>query len=135
MDIESIDAGTYFTEATEIAVNQSDVLLAVIGDKWLSGGAPDATNRLHDHDDYVRWELSTAVSNRNLIIPVLIDGAEMPEGKLLPDEINSLHQCQTLNNLNHAQFDSDYDALRGKLMAWQTTASDIKPRGFYPAPA
>jgi hypothetical protein len=116
MDIESIGAGTDFTEAIEEGVKQSDVVLAVIGDKWLSGGASDTTNRLHDHNDYVRWELSTAVSNCKLTIPVLIDGAEMPNGALVPEELKPLHQCQAMK-LNNAQFDSNYDALREKLMA------------------
>jgi hypothetical protein len=116
MDIDTIGAGTNFTEAIERGVKQSDVVLAVIGDKWLSGGASETTNRLHEQDDYVRWELSAALSNRKLIIPVLIDGAEMPDEALLPEELKPLRQFQALK-LNNDQFDANYDTLRGKLMA------------------
>ena len=56
-----------------------NVVLAVIGDKWLSGGASIPTNKLQTHDDDVRWELSTAISSHRFITLVLIDGAEMPD--------------------------------------------------------
>ena len=114
MDVDTISAGMDFVDAIEQAIKKADVLLVLLGDKWLSGDNSGATNLLQDPDDYVRKEITAALSNHKHIVPLLIDGAEMPTA-VLPDELKPFGQCHALK-LSNSQFDSDFDSLRVKLI-------------------
>jgi hypothetical protein len=86
-DIASIAPGTDFVEATQRAIDSSEVLLAVIGRSWLT-----ATNskRLQDPHDYVRMEILTALNRNTRVIPVLVEGASMPSAEQLPEDLAPL---------------------------------------------
>ena len=65
------------------------ILLALIGRNWLSQGA-DASPRINDPKDYVRLEISAALSRNVRVLPVLIDGARMPSELELPESLRKL---------------------------------------------
>lgn len=95
MDLDSIEAGTDFAEAIEAAVSSCHVLIALIGRRWLTtdeGGR----RRLDDPDDYVRLEIRTALERQARVIPVLVDGATMPQRRQLPDDLASLARLNAL---------------------------------------
>jgi hypothetical protein len=52
MDVADIRPGAVFTKAIEEAVNDCDVLVAVIGRGWLTIAAEDGTRRLDQPEDY-----------------------------------------------------------------------------------
>jgi hypothetical protein len=72
------------------AVARSDVLLVLIGQRWLT--ARDAAGRrcIDDLDDPVRLQIETALRNRLVVVPVLVQGARMPSHQELPEPIASL---------------------------------------------
>jgi len=72
MDVDNIPIGTDFRKHIGGFLHQCDILLAIVGTKWLvadDSGAP----RLLDTDDPVRNELKTALQIGVPIIPVLVD--------------------------------------------------------------
>jgi hypothetical protein len=60
------------------AVGSCDVLLALIGDQWLTLTDSHGRRRLDDPDDFVRLEIEAALERNVRIIPILVDGANMP---------------------------------------------------------
>jgi TRAP-type mannitol/chloroaromatic compound transport system substrate-binding protein len=86
MDIDNIPFGTDFRRFIKDTIGQSDVLVAVVGPRWL--GPRDAGGpRIHDATDPVRLEIEGALQGGLPIIPVLVDGAQMPGDEELPDNL------------------------------------------------
>jgi hypothetical protein len=109
MDLDSIEAGTDFAEAIQTGVNSSRVLVALIGPKWLDLLDEAGRRRLDDPDDYVRFEIRTALERCMRVIPVLIDGAEMPQHHQLPDDLGKLAR---LNAIQMSYDRYEYDECR-----------------------
>ena len=61
IDIDTVSMGFDFRKCIGDAVNQCDVLLAVIGDRWLGAhftdGPQQVSRRLDDNHDHVRIEI------------------------------------------------------------------------------
>ena len=73
MDVDSIEPGVDFVEVLQNTVSSCDVLIAVIGQHWLT--AADTEGRRLDHpEDFVRVEISTALSRNVRVIPALVAG-------------------------------------------------------------
>jgi hypothetical protein len=81
--------GTDFVEEIEKRVKMCDVLLAVIGPKWLAPTPESARSRLFRPNDYVRMELCHALQHGRRVIPVLLNGSVMPSEQQLPEEITA----------------------------------------------
>lgn len=91
MDIDAIEPGLDFVESIERALSQCDVLLVLIGPRWLAEQGSGGRRRLDDPGDFVRLEVQAALSRGDLrVVPVLIQGAQMPAAEDLPDELRSL---------------------------------------------
>lgn len=86
MDLSDIPYGADFREHIQVALRGTDLLLVVIGPKWL-GQRDGGTARIHDRIDSVRTEIQTALRQRTRIVPVLVDGAKMPSADELPRSI------------------------------------------------
>ncbi len=80
-DVDSIQLGDDFVEVITAAVAGCDVLLALIGDQWLTITGEDGRRRLEDPSDFVRLEIEAALARNIRVIPVLVDGARMPRGR------------------------------------------------------
>ena len=109
-DVDSIQLGDDFVEVITRAVGSCDVLLALIGDAWLSITDAHGRRRLDDLDDFVRLEIEAALSRGVRVIPVLVDGARMPHADELPDSLAALVRRQALE-LSPARFDFDTSRL------------------------
>ena len=109
MDLDSIEAGTDFAEAIEAGVESCRILLALIGPRWLTVSDEEGRRRLDDPDDYVRFEIRTALERCVRVIPVLVDGATMPQRQHLPDDLGKLAR---LNALQMSYDRYEYDESR-----------------------
>jgi hypothetical protein len=89
-DIDSIEAGEDFEQAIGQALRAASAVLIVIGPRWLEASAHDGSRRIDDPLDYVRREIEIALSMPTPVIPVLVDGAGLPAGELLPESIREL---------------------------------------------
>ena len=111
MDIDSIAPGIDFLRELHRQVEQSDVMLAVIGKGWLDA-RDDATGarRLDNPDDYVRVEIEAALKQDKRVIPVLVQDAAMPRADELPVGLKSL-ATRNYVRLTHERFRLDTQAL------------------------
>ena len=105
-DVDSIQLGDDFVEVITGAVGSCDVLLALIGDAWLTLTDEHGRRRLDNRDDFVRLEIEAALTRNVRVIPILVDGARMPRADELPDSLSRLVRRQALE-LSPARFDFD----------------------------
>jgi hypothetical protein len=109
MDVD-LDAGIDFVEAIAENVGSCDVLIAVVGKRWLTATDEDGKRRLDNPDDFVRTEIVTALKRGIRVIPVLVDGASMPRSRDLPDDLKSLARRNALE-VSHNRFRADSERL------------------------
>ena len=95
IDVATIAPGAKFDLVIDEAVSKCDVLLAVIGSKWLIA-ANESGRRLHNTEDYVRIEITGALKRDILVIPVLVQGAVMPRRQDLPEVLAGLARRNAL---------------------------------------
>jgi TIR domain len=105
-DVDSIELGDDFVEVITTAVGSCDVLLALIGDRWLTITDQDGRRRLDNPDDFVRLEIEAALTRNVRVIPILVKGARMPRADELPASLAKLVRRQALE-LNPSRFDFD----------------------------
>jgi len=85
-DIDDIPAGIDFRQHINGILLKTNVLLAIVGPKWL-GSARGGVDRIHEESDPVRVEVETALRRRVPIIPVLIGNTRMPSSEQLPPSL------------------------------------------------
>lgn len=109
IDVDDIGAGQAFDEAIAHAVGQSEVLLVLIGPRWLAGrdGGP---SRLQAADDFVRQEVAAGLARGMRVIPLLFDGAAMPTEAQLPGPLQPLARRQALV-MDAGRFAADIERL------------------------
>lgn len=90
MDTEDIEAGVEFPAVLRQAVQTCDVLLALIGSRWLDARDAQGRRRLDDPSDFVRQEIALALQSGARVIPVLLDGTPMPSADELPEALKPL---------------------------------------------
>jgi hypothetical protein len=110
MDIDAIEPGLGFLKVIEARLADCDVLLAVIGPNWADARDEDGTRRLDDPDDLVRLELEAALSRDIRVIPVLVDGAQLPKADNLPEGLRPLVRRNAVG-LAHERFGAEADSL------------------------
>jgi TIR domain len=89
MDIDSIPFGMDFRQQVQNALMENDVVLAIIGPKWV-GATRGGAARIHDEADPVRVEIETALKRGIPVIPVLVGKASMPKPVDLPEVLKDL---------------------------------------------
>ncbi|MBA3825705.1 MAG: TIR domain-containing protein [Ktedonobacterales bacterium] len=75
-------------------VRQTTALLLLIGPAWLSSAAEQTPPRIFDTDDEVHVAIEAALRYHKPIIPVLIEGAVLPDAAALPDNIRDIVHYQ-----------------------------------------
>lgn len=90
LDIEGLGGGEDFVNALANTVSLADVMVVMIGQDWLKARNADGNLRLHQDDDFVRIEIASAIAQDKKILPVLLEGAQMPAAEDLPDDLKDL---------------------------------------------
>ncbi|MCA0457003.1 MAG: toll/interleukin-1 receptor domain-containing protein [Chloroflexi bacterium] len=83
LDVDHIPPGVDFRAFLQNAIAEADVVLIIIGPKW----SEILKQRIKDPNDFVRIELESALEQRKITIPVLVDGAKMPNASDLPKRV------------------------------------------------
>lgn len=122
LDVDSIEPGIDFKQMLAVKVQACDVLLALIGPGWLISSDGKGARRLDNPNDFVRIEIEAALARDVRVIPVLIDGAEMPKEEDLPEALRPLAFRHAVR-LVHESFGSDSEELAKAL----TRIADRKP--------
>ncbi len=102
-DVHTIPLGANFKTYLSEQVSKCDVLLAVIGERWMEVSNEDGKRRLDNPLDFVRIEIHAALRQKITVIPVLTGNASMPEKATLP------RGMKTLPDLNAAEVRSGPD--------------------------
>jgi formylglycine-generating enzyme required for sulfatase activity len=110
MDVDAIPLGADFVKVLSAEVSKCDVLLAVIGPNWLDVKDKDGNRRLDSEDDFVRVEIAAALKRDIPVVPILLEGTNVPKPARLPDDIKDLSRRNGLS-VHHASFHSDMDKL------------------------
>jgi hypothetical protein len=90
MDVDSIPPGVEFEQHIREAIEACDAVVALIGDDWLSVTDARGRRRIDNPNDFVRLEIEAALRRGVPVLPVLVEGAEMPRVDKLPEEIARL---------------------------------------------
>jgi hypothetical protein len=91
-------AGSKFPEVLEHRLAECKVLLALMGPKWLDAQDEAGNRRLDDPNDWVRLEIARALKRDITVIPVCVEGGNLPKKGALPEDIQGVvdHQSVTV---------------------------------------
>ncbi|MFH1660778.1 MAG: hypothetical protein FD131_2811 [Rhodocyclaceae bacterium] len=93
-DADDIPAGEDFEVFLQRELAGTEVTVVLIGKKWLA----ELNHRLNQpNPDFVRIEIATALKLGKRVIPVLLQGAELPSAASLPDDLRALVNRQAIN--------------------------------------
>jgi hypothetical protein len=110
MDVAGIRPGADFVNVLGDEVAKCDVLLALIGPRWIDARDENGSRRLDSASDFVRIEIATALKRDIPVIPILLDGATIPSVQDLPRGLEGLVRRNGLD-VRHASFHIDMDRL------------------------
>ena len=87
MDVEGhMTFGTQFEKELARQISACDIVLVVIGPKWLE----IVQKRQNESNDYVRIEIEAALQQNKVVIPVFIQDAPIPRVEQLPESLRAL---------------------------------------------
>lgn len=133
MDVDTIEPGVDFERVIEKAVGECDVLVAVIGKRWV-GGEASGTSRLDNAKDYVRLEISTALARDIRVIPVLVDGMTMPSEDILPAPLRPITRRHAIE-ISNTRFNFDVERLITAVRRVPTEGGEIKRENTSASPS
>jgi TIR domain-containing protein len=110
MDVDNIPVGVDFRAHIDQTLRHTDILLVVIGAQWV-GARDGADARIFEPADPVRVEVETALTRKTTIIPVLIDGARMPEAGRLPATFGNFAYLNAADVTTGRDFHAQMDRL------------------------
>ena len=93
-DADDIEAGEDFEDVLKRELADTRVVVVLIGKKWL---AELASRQTRPERDFVRIEIATALRLGKRVIPVLLQGADLPAAADLPDDLRALVNRQALS--------------------------------------
>jgi hypothetical protein len=135
MDVDSIALGRDFRQVLHERLGSCVVMIALIGPSWLNAKDSSGTRRIDSSTDYVRQEIAAALKRDIPVIPVLLQGAQVPPPERLPDDLKDLSYRNGFE-LGHSTWDSDVREMvrRLGLSAPNTTDSPSSRSGTNNAP-
>src|SRR4249919_268732 len=90
MDVDSIALGQDFRRVLHERLESCDLMLALIGPGWLDAKDTAGNRRLDSGTDLVRQEIAAAIKRNIPVIPVLLQGTQMPPPERLPEDLQEL---------------------------------------------
>ncbi len=117
-DTDSIMPGADFRTALREAISSADVVLLVIGPRWLEMTDESGRRRIDNPDDYVRLEITLAFELEKQVIPILVDQTRIPAPSELPGAIRELSFRNAIV-LRSESFDFEIRILQRHLKAQQ----------------
>ncbi|WP_168211199.1 toll/interleukin-1 receptor domain-containing protein [Actinosynnema sp. ALI-1.44] len=112
---QSIRLGEEFPQEILARLQRCEVLLAMIGPRWITAVDREGVRRLDKPDDWVRREINEAFCLGIRVIPVLLDGIGPLRETDLPDCLAPVARCQYLR-MHHRSGDLDLTRLVDELL-------------------
>lgn len=104
-DVDSIPIGVDFREHLAQEVGKCDVLLAVIGRRWINIEDDSGRRRLDLPTDFVRTEIETALDRDIPVVPLLAHGITMP---MIADDLPESIKPLEFRNARTVRADPDF---------------------------
>ena len=114
LDCRSVPVGADFADVMLARLRSCTVLVVVMGPRWLNLTGDMGARRIDDPTDWVRCEIAEALVHGLRVIPVLVDGAELPTAGELPTDIAPLSGRQYAV-LRHRHIDVDLSDLAERI--------------------
>jgi ankyrin repeat protein len=105
-DIENIAPGDNFADSIRQRLSTCDVLIVIIGPRWLTATDQQGRRRLDDEHDLARAEIELGLERKIRVIPVLLPGTTMPAVSDLPPPLAALAALNAIE-LRESHFDQD----------------------------
>lgn len=112
---DSIPLAARFPDVLTESAQTCDVMLALVGPRWLGGGGPVDRSPLFADSDWVRREIATALAAGRPVAAVRLDGARRLIADDLPSDIRELAARQDIT-LDRRSYDTDIARLEEQLM-------------------
>ena len=117
LDRNAIPAGAEFAEVLERGVWSSNVLLCVIGPRWLTDPGDNGKPKIFDPDDWIHRELVLAFQHGVHVIPVIDEHAAQPlRTESLPNPLARLALLQ-YRTYRAREVDASIDRIVADLLA------------------
>ena len=125
LDVDEIAPGSDFEARIRHSIDQSAVIIAVIGKDWLKRESAHEETSNVDSEDYIHFELLTALENKVPVVPVLVGDVEMPESGQLQDDIAGISRLNAFR-LSDLHWQRDIDVLARSLrLSYQVPPSRL----------
>jgi pterin-4a-carbinolamine dehydratase len=93
IDLNRIQGGDAWSNVLEDALAKTKVVIALIGENWI--GVREDGPRIRADDDWVAREVAHGLSTQS-ILPLLVNGAGIPDMNVLPPALQGLPSIQAL---------------------------------------
>jgi hypothetical protein len=99
-DKEGIESGKRWDNTLRLNILEANIVLILIGPRWLFEQLESGKRRLDDPEDWVRKEVVASIEsykknpNRTWVYPVLLNDTKLPKKEWLPKEIQKLASFQ-----------------------------------------
>ncbi len=117
-DVTTIQGGSDWRKEIKKGLRDCTALLVIIGKSWLTAANEEGKRRLDLPDDWVRFEIETALDWDVPVFPLLASDVKLPTASEMPDSLKSLTNFQSLPLRSGSEFEKDarnlIAALRGR---------------------
>ena len=124
-DVDSIPIGSDFRAVLREAVENSNVILVIIGKQWLHLTDASGQRRLDDPRDFVRIEVEVALARKVPVVPVLVQQAAMPIENDLPSSMSEFVYRHGLDIRSDPHFNADVRQLIDQLAPLMEPPAEI----------
>ncbi|MEM9671817.1 MAG: toll/interleukin-1 receptor domain-containing protein [Bacteroidota bacterium] len=114
-DIDSIPKGIDYKEFIEKSMQEIDLMLVIIGEKWINMKSKKNNIKLFEEDDIVRTEIIEAKTKKRKILPVLVGNAQMPDKHSLPSDLKFLSTINACRLREDPDFRQDAKNLKSDI--------------------
>ena len=110
-DVDSIPFGVDFRLHIDKVIKECNVFLVIIGDDWLGELDARGVRDIDHNQDFVRIEIESALEREIPVIPILVEGAEIPVESSMPESIKTLAYRNAIPVRADPDFHNDVDRL------------------------
>ncbi len=127
-DIDAVGIGADYTVAIHDFIATCDAVVVVIGNQWLEIRDEEGRRRLAEPGDLLAEEIITGLGAGKLVIPVLVEDADMPPASKLPPALAPLARLNALR-ISDDRWDYDVGRLVARLEQVLPAVSSTVPLG------
>lgn len=110
-DKKNVPYGIDYRKWLKNEVQSCQVLIAIIGSQWLEAQDKYQKRRIDSENDWVRIEIESALAREDIpVIPLLVNGAKLPNPEQLPESLEKLAHRQAAKARTD-DFDADMSRL------------------------